>query len=64
MEGDPRMFNQYGIIAVNPEKHKHVKYRAAMRLIDWITSPSGQQKIKYFTIDGQQVFYPNAEAGK
>lgn len=64
LEGDPKMFNQYGIIAVNPAKHKHVKYRAAMRLIDWITSPGGQQKIKFFTIDGQQVFYPNADSGK
>nr|WP_243656785.1 extracellular solute-binding protein [Paucimonas lemoignei] len=64
LEGDPKMFNPYGIIAVNPAKHKHAKYRAAMRLIDWMTSPAGQQKIKSFTIDGQQVFYPNAEPGK
>lgn len=64
LEGDPKMFNQYGIIAVNPAKHKHVKHTAAIRLIDWITSPGGQLKIKHFTIDGQQVFYPNAESGK
>jgi tungstate transport system substrate-binding protein len=64
LEGDPRMFNQYGIIAVNPEKHKHVKYRAAMRLIDWITSPAGQLKIKYFSVDGKQVFFPGAQVGK
>lgn len=64
LEGDSRMFNQYGIIAVNPARHKHVKHRAAMRLIDWITSPSGQQKIRYFTVDGQQVFFPNAEPSR
>ena len=64
LEGDSRMANPYGIIAVNPEKHKHVKYKATMRLIDWITSRSGQQKIALFTIDGQQVFFPNAESSR
>ncbi len=60
LEGDEKMFNPYGIIAVNPARYKEVNYRGAMRLIDWITSPQGQRKIADFRIDGQQVFFPAA----
>lgn len=62
LEGDPRMFNPYGIIAVSPEKYKDINYKGAMRLIEWITSPQGQQKIASFRVDGQQVFFPYAGA--
>lgn len=64
LEGDARMLNPYGIIAVNPERHKHARYKAAMRLIDWMTSQQGQQKIALFTIDGQQVFFPANEGSR
>jgi tungstate transport system substrate-binding protein len=63
MEGDPKMFNPYGIIAVNPEKHKDVNYKGAMQLINWITSDAGQKKIASFKVDGQQVFFPSAKGG-
>lgn len=62
LEGDPRMFNPYGIIAVSPKKYKDINYKGAMRLIEWITSPQGQQKIASFRVDGQQVFFPYAGA--
>jgi tungstate transport system substrate-binding protein len=61
VEGDPRMFNPYGIIAVNPERHKSVNYKGAMQLIDWITSDEGQKKIAGFKVDGQQLFFPSAK---
>ena len=60
VEGDPKMFNPYGIIAVNPAKHKSVNYKGAMQLIDWITSEEGQQKIAGFKVDGQQLFFASA----
>lgn len=60
VEGDPKMFNPYGIIAVNPERHKSVNYKGAMQLIEWITSPEGQQKIAAFRLGGQQLFFPSA----
>jgi tungstate transport system substrate-binding protein len=59
VEGDPKMFNPYGIIAVNPAKYKDINYRGAMRLIEWITSPAGQKKIAEFKVDGQQLFFPS-----
>jgi tungstate transport system substrate-binding protein len=58
VEGDPRMFNAYGIIAVNPAKYKDINYKGATRLIDWITSDAGQKKIAAFRVDGQQLFFP------
>jgi tungstate transport system substrate-binding protein len=58
--GDPKMFNPYGIIAVNPARHKSVNYKGAMQLIDWITSEEGQQKIAGFKVDGQQLFFASA----
>ncbi|MET0962848.1 MAG: substrate-binding domain-containing protein [Noviherbaspirillum sp.] len=60
VEGDPKMFNPYGIIAVNPERHKSVNYKGAMQLIEWITSSEGQRKIASFKVDGQQLFFPSA----
>ena len=59
-EGDPPLFNQYGIMAVNPERHGFVKYKEAMELIKWITSPEGQKAIAdYRTGLGEQLFTPN-----
>jgi tungstate transport system substrate-binding protein len=61
LEGDPILFNQYGVMAVNPEKHKHVKYREAMQFVDWLISPQGQQAIASFKDrHGNQLFIPNA----
>jgi tungstate transport system substrate-binding protein len=60
VEGDRKMFNPYGIIAVNPARHAHVNYKGAMQLIDWITSDAGQQRIAAFRIEGDQVFFPFA----
>ena len=60
VQGDSRMFNPYGIIAVNPARHPGIGYKGARQLIDWITSPTGQQRIASFHLDGQQLFYPMA----
>jgi tungstate transport system substrate-binding protein len=60
VEGDPRLFNQYGIILVNPEKHPHVKAELGQTFIDWVLSDEGQQAIAEFKINGQQLFFPNA----
>lgn len=60
VEGDPKMFNPYGIIAVNPAKYKDINYKGAMQLIDWITSPAGQKRIAEFRVDGQPLFFPSA----
>lgn len=60
VEGDSRMFNPYGIIAVNPAKYKGINFKGAMQLIDWITSDEGQKKIAAFKLDGQQLFFPSA----
>jgi len=64
VEGDPKMFNPYGIIAVNPQKHKEANYKGAMQLVEWITSPEGQSLIGSFKVDGQQVFFPSYKAGQ
>jgi tungstate transport system substrate-binding protein len=60
VEGDPRLFNQYGIILVNPEKHPGVKADLGQEFIDWILSETGQAAIAGYEIDGQQLFFPNA----
>ena len=60
VEGDPRMFNQYGIILVNPERHPNVKADLGQRFVDWVISEAGQAAIASYTIDGQQLFFPNA----
>ena len=64
VEGDPRLFNQYGIILVNPEKHPHVKADLGQTFIDWVLSEDGQQAIADFQINGQQAFFPNATSGQ
>ena len=64
VEGDPKMFNPYGIIAVNPQKSKALNYRGAMQLVEWITSGEGQHLIAAFKVEGQQVFFPSARPGK
>ena len=63
VEGDPKLFNQYGIILVNPEKHKHVKAKEGEQLIDWLLGAEGQNAIRSFKVEGQQLFFPNAEQG-
>jgi tungstate transport system substrate-binding protein len=63
VEGDPRLFNQYGIILVNPEKHPHVKTELGQSFIDWVLSDEGQEAIGAFEINGQQAFFPNAKQG-
>jgi len=60
VEGDPRLFNQYGVILVNPAKHKHVKAKDGQAFIDWLLSDRGQQAIAAFRIEGEQAFFPNA----
>ncbi|NMM37995.1 MAG: solute-binding protein [Glaciimonas sp.] len=60
VQGDPKMFNPYGIIAVNPARYKDINYTGAMLLINWLTSDDGQKKIADFKVDGQQLFYPSA----
>ena len=60
VEGDPRLFNQYGIILVNPERHPNVKAELGQQLVDWVLSGEGQIAIGSFKVDGQQLFFPNA----
>jgi tungstate transport system substrate-binding protein len=60
VEGDQRLFNQYGVMLVNPEKHPSVKKELGQTLIDWLVSPEGQAAIAGYKIDGQQLFFPNA----
>ena len=60
VEGDQRMFNPYGIIAVNPARHQGVNYRGAKALIEWITSTDGQARIAAFKPEGEQLFFPSA----
>nr|WP_225890094.1 extracellular solute-binding protein [Indioceanicola profundi] len=60
VEGDERLFNQYGVMVVSPEKHPHVKATEAKRFADWVVSPEGQAAIADFKIGGEQLFFPNA----
>lgn len=61
LEGDPTLFNQYGVMAVNPEKHKHVKYKEAMEFVNWIISKDGQAAVASFKDkNGNALFVPNA----
>jgi len=60
VEGDANLFNQYGVILVNPEKHPHIKADAGQAFIDWILSDAGQSAIASYTLEGQQLFFPNA----
>jgi tungstate transport system substrate-binding protein len=61
VEGDRRLFNQYGVILVNPAKHPHVKQEAGRKFIDWVVSPAGQAAIAAYRIDGEPLFFPNAK---
>jgi tungstate transport system substrate-binding protein len=60
VEGDRRLFNQYGVILVNPAKHPHVKKADGQAFIDWLTSPEGQKAILDYKIGGASLFFPNA----
>jgi len=60
VEGYPRLFNQYGVIVVNPAKHPHVKKDLAQAFADWVVSPAGQAAIASYKIGGEQLFFPNA----
>ena len=62
VEGDNRLFNQYGVMLVNPEKHKHVKKALGQAFIDWLVSPEGQKTIADYKINGLQLFFPNANS--
>jgi tungstate transport system substrate-binding protein len=60
VEGDTALFNQYGVIVVNPARHAHVKKDLAQAFADWVTAPAGQAAIAAYRINGQQLFFPNA----
>ncbi|KYH03089.1 extracellular solute-binding protein [Bradyrhizobium sp. DOA1] len=60
VEGDKRLFNQYGVILVNPQKHPNVKQELGQQFIDWLVSPEGQKAITDYKINGEQLFYANA----
>ncbi len=60
VEGDKRLFNQYGVMLVNPAKHPHVKVAEGQKFIDWVVSASGQNVIASYKIGGEQLFFPNA----
>lgn len=60
VEGDRRLFNQYGVIVVNPARHPQVKTALAQQFADWIVSPAGQAAIAAYKIGGEQLFFPNA----
>jgi tungstate transport system substrate-binding protein len=60
VQGDKRLFNQYGVMLVNPQKHPHVKKAQGQQFIDWLISRDGQNAIANYKIDGQQLFFPNA----
>jgi tungstate transport system substrate-binding protein len=62
VEGDRRLFNQYGVMLVNPTKHPHVKQDLGRRFIDWLISPEGQRAIADYSIDGKPLFFPDAKS--
>ncbi len=61
VEGDKRMFNQYGVMLVNPAKHPNVKTELGQEFIDWLISPEGQKAIANYKVNGEQLFYPDAD---
>jgi len=61
VQGDPRLFNQYGVILVNPAKYPHVKKAEGQAFMDWLVSSEGQQSIASYKIEGEQLFFPNAK---
>jgi len=60
VEGDKRLFNQYGVMLVNPAKHPNVKKDLGQQFVDWLISAEGQSAIAEYKVNGQQLFYPNA----
>lgn len=64
VEGDQRLFNQYGVILVDPEKHPSVKKAEGQAFVDWLTGPAGQKAIADYRIGGQQLFFPNARKAR
>jgi tungstate transport system substrate-binding protein len=60
VEGDQRLFNQYGVMLVNPAKHPHVKVAEGQKFIDWVTGSAGQTVIASYKIGSEQLFFPNA----
>jgi tungstate transport system substrate-binding protein len=62
VEGDKRLFNQYGVMLVNPEKHPNVKKELGQTFVDWVVSPEGQKAIASYKINGEPLFFPNANA--
>jgi tungstate transport system substrate-binding protein len=62
VQGDKRLFNQYGVILVSPQRHPHVKAKAGQVFIDWLLSKEGQAAIASYELNGQQLFFPNAES--
>ena len=62
VQGDRRLFNQYGVMLVNPAKHPNVRTALGQAFIDYLISPQGQRAIANYKVDGQQLFYPNANA--
>jgi len=61
VQGDPKLFNQYGVMLVNPEKFPQVKKTLGQNFIDWLISKEGQAVIASYKIDGEQLFFPNAK---
>lgn len=59
VEGDTKLFNQYGVMLVNPDKHAHVKKELGMQFVNWLTSPEGQAAINSYKVEGQQLFFAN-----
>jgi tungstate transport system substrate-binding protein len=62
VEGDKRLFNQYGVMVVSPQKYPHLNSKGAQKFVDWVISPAGQTTIANYKIGGEQVFFPNANA--
>jgi tungstate transport system substrate-binding protein len=60
VEGDKRLFNQYGVMLVNPDRHPSVKRDLGQAFVDWVISPEGQKAIAEYKINGEQLFFPNA----
>lgn len=64
VQGDDKLFNQYGVMLVNPAKHPHVKKELGQAFVDWLVSAEGQKAIADYKIEGQQLFFPNADKGR
>ena len=60
VQGDQKLFNQYGVMVVNPDKHAHVKKELAQAFVDWLVSAKGQSTIASYKVEGEQLFFPNA----